>query len=652
VKTRYSRWDGTQDPLGSDLDIGELLDEISDDLLYGFGPQSALRQLMRRGMSGQMGGLDELRDRIRERRRRMTEGLNLEGPLKEVQDALNEVLSEEREALQAADSDDARMKESFLDTLPSHPAAQVKELMDYTFMSPEAKQKFDELVEKIQKEVLGAYFGQLSGAIQSVTPEDVARMREMLQDLNAMIAARERGDPYDFEGFMQKHGAFFPENPRNLDELLEVLARRMAAVSRLMASLSPEQRRQLQELAQSVLEDMDLALQMDQLGQELRSLMPNLPWDESMAGWGDEDLPFGAAVDAIDRISELEELEETMSGNYPGAHIDDVDEEKLQRALGQDAVQDLQKLKQIEKILEDAGIVTRNRGKLELTARGARKLGERALIKVFEDLKTERPGNHDARDTGGAAEPTGATRPWIFGDTGEVAVQKTVFNALLRSASEGTTGSVKLKGEDFELVEAETRTQTATALLLDLSYSMPLRGHWVHAKRMALALHALIQGKYPQDHLYLIGFSDYARKLEPRDLTAAESIERVYGTNMQHAFLLARRLLADHPRATKQVIMVTDGEPTAHLMDTGSSQGPQAFFSWPPTQETIHKTLAEAMKLSTANVTLNIFMLEDDYGLVRFMERLAHLTGGRVFHTASNQLGNYILRDYVRRKAF
>jgi uncharacterized protein with von Willebrand factor type A (vWA) domain len=650
VKTRYSRWDGTQDPFRGDIDIGELLDEISDDLLYGFGPQSALRQLMRRGMSGRMGGLDELRDRIRDRRRRMTEGLNLEGPLKEVQDALNEILSEEREALQAADNDDSRLRQSFLDTLPSHPAAAIKELMDYKFMSPEAKQKFDELVQKIQQEVLGAYFGQLSGAIQNITPEDVARMREMLQDLNEMIAARERGDPHDFEGFMAKHGDFFPENPKNLDELLEVLAKRMAAVSRLMASLSPEQRRQLEELARSVLEDMDLALQMDQLGQELRALMPNLPWDESMAGWGDQELPMSAAVDAIDRISELEELEETMAGNYPGAHIDDVDEEKLQRALGEDSVQDLRRLKEIEKLLEEAGIVTRNRGKLELTARGARRLGERALIKVFEDLKTERPGTHDARDAGGPAEPTGATRPWLFGDTGEVAVQKTVFNAIVRSASESQTG-VKLAAEDFELIEAETRTQTATALLLDLSYSMPLRGHWIHAKRMALALHALIEGKYPQDHLYLIGFSDYARKLEPADLTAAETIERVYGTNMQHAFLLARRLLADHPRATKQVIMVTDGEPTAHLMDTGSSRGPIAEFSWPPTRETIHKTLAEAMKLSSAGVVLNVFMLEDDIGLVKFMEKLANLTGGRVFHTASNRLGHYVLRDYVRRKS-
>lgn len=653
MRARYYRWDGSQDPLGPDLDVAELLDEISDDLLSGFGPDWAIRRLMRRGMSGRMGGLDALRRRIREQRNRLAEGLNLEGPMKEVQEKLNEILASERETLGALDTEDARMREAFLDDLPQNPAGSIKQLMEYRFVNPEAQQKFDELVESIQREILSSYFRHLSGAIQNVTPEDVARMREMLRELNEMVAARERGDPYDFDGFMERYGDFFPENPRNLDELLETLARRMAAVSRLLASLSPEQRRQLQELARSVLQDMDLAFQMDQLGQELRSLMPHLPWDDPVPGWGDENMSFSTTVDAIDRMSELEELDESMAGDYPGAHIDDVDEEKLRRTLGDDAVRDVRRLKEIERVLEEAGILTRHRGRLELSARGARRLGERALVKVFEDLREEKEGPHEAREAGGLTEPTGQTRPWHFGDTGEISVQKTVFNAVLREASEGrrsSAGGVRLKGDDFELIEAETRTRTATALLLDLSYSMPLRDHWIPAKRMALALHALIEGKYPQDTLYLIGFSDYARKLDAKDLAASGGIERVYGTNMQHAFLLARRLLADHPRATKQVIMVTDGEPTAHLVDSGSDYGPEVFFSWPPVPETINKTLAEAMRLSSSGVTLNIFMLEDAPGLVRFMERLAHLTGGRVFHTPSRNLGHYIVRDYVRKR--
>jgi uncharacterized protein with von Willebrand factor type A (vWA) domain len=650
MRSRYSRWDGTQDPFGPDLDIGDLLDEISDDVLSGFGPQFALRRLMRQGISGRINGLEDLARRLREQRRRLSQGLNLEGPLAEVKDKLDEILATERAALAEQDSEDARMRETFLDTLPGSPAGAIKELMDYQFASPEAQQKFKELVESIQREVLGTYFRSLSGAMQGLTPQDVARMREMIGALNEMIAARERGDSYDFEGFMQKYGDFFPENPRNLDELLEVLARRMAAMSRLLASLSPEQRRELQQMVDAVMGDMDLAFQMDQLGSALRDLMPYLPWDESMAGWGDEPMPLAAAVDTIDRMSELEELEQAAEGDYAGSSIDDVDEEKLRSALGEDAVRDVRRLKQIEKALEEAGIITHNRGRIELTARGARRLGERALVKVFEDMRKERAGGHDNRDIGGPAEPTGATRPWRFGDVGEFAVQKTVFNAIVRSAGRPPGSSVKLQADDFELVEAETRTRTATALLLDLSFSMPLRGHWVPAKKMALALHALIEGKYPQDVLYLIGFSDYARKLEPRDLTSTGSIERVYGTNMQHAFLLARRLLSEHPRATKQVIMVTDGEPTAHLEDFGSPHGPQAFFSWPPVPETITKTLAEAVRLSQAGITLNVFMLEDSPGLVGFMHKLAQRTGGRVFQMADRDLGSYVLRDYVRHR--
>jgi uncharacterized protein with von Willebrand factor type A (vWA) domain len=476
----------------------------------------------------------------------------------------------------------------------------------------------------------------------------------MLAALNAMIAARDRGDDYDFPGFMERYGDMFPEHPRTLDELLEVLAKRMAAMSRLLASLSPEQRRQLQELAQALLSDMDLAFQMDQLAGELRALAPHLPWDMPVgegSGMGDQPMPLSAAVGAVEALSDLDELEQAMAGDYPGASLDDVDEEKLRRALGDDAVSDLRRLRQIEKVLEESGVVTRQKGKLEVSPRGARRLGERALVAVFERLRTENAGVHETREAGGAAEPTGATRPWRFGDTGEIAVQRSIFNAVLRTTAAGgrSRSRVELRPDDFELVEAETRTRTATALLLDLSFSMPLRGHWLPAKRMALALHALIEGKYPQDKLYLIGFSDYARRLQPTDLTARAPLERVYGTNMQHAFLLARRLLAEEPRASKQVIMVTDGEPTAHLMDIGPDRAPEAFFSWPPTSETIHKTLAEAMHLAASGVTLNVFMLEDSPGLVAFMEKLGRLTAGRVFRMDSQDLGRFILSDYVRR---
>jgi uncharacterized protein with von Willebrand factor type A (vWA) domain len=659
ARARYQQWDGSQDPFGPDLDVGDILDEISDDLLSGYGARAALRRLMRRGVPGQMRGLDDLHRRLQARRRRLSRELNLDGPLAEVLEKLAEIIAAERDELGAQDSDDARMREAFLDTLPTSPAGALKELMDYRFASPQSQQAFDELVEKLRSEILDAHFKNLSGGLKSMKPEDVAQVREMLAALNAMIAARDRGEDYDFPGFMERFGSMFPENPKTLDELLEVLAQRMAAMSQLLASLSPEQRRALQELSQAVLGDLDLAFQMDQLAGELRALMPNLPWDESVEGTGQGPgsgsggIP--GAVGAIEALSDLDELEESLAGGYAGATIEDVDEDKLREALGEDAVSDLRRLRQIEKALEEAGVLSRANGKLEVSPRGARRLGERALVTVFERIHNERPGAHEAPETGGAAEPTGATRPWHFGETGEIAVQRSIFNAVLRTtaASGGNprANRVHMKPEDFELVESETRTRTATALLLDLSFSMPLGGHWIPAKRMALALHALIEGKYPQDKLFLIGFSDYARRLQPTDLTGGGPPERVHGTNMQHAFLLARRLLAEHPRASKQVIMVTDGEPTAHLVNVGPGHAPEAFFSWPPTSETIHKTLAEAKRLAASGATLNVFMLEDSPGLVSFMETLGQLTSGRVFRMDSGDLGRFILSDYVRRRA-
>ncbi len=641
MRFRYSRWDGTQDPFGPEIAAGDVLDELADDLLMGSGADAALRRLQRRGMQGRSSGLDALRRRLAEQRRREEHLLNLTGPLEEIHERLGEILDRERSALSFRVEDDARMREAFLDDLPPDAPGQIRELSEYRFVDPEAGRLFEQLMAELREQVLGAHFRSMAEGMRSVTPEQLGRFRDMLADLNALIEGRERGEDTQpaFEDFMRRHGDLFPDGPKTLDELLENLARRMAAMSRLMASLSPEQRAELQSLAEQVMQDMDLAFEMDRLGANLASAFPDLPWGEPAMGGGEGDpMPLAATVDAMERLHDYEDLDRALRGDYPGAAIEDVDEEALRRTLGDPAVRDLRRLKQIERTLEEAGLVQRRGGRLEVTPRGARKLGERALVQVFEELRRDREGTHEAREAGGMAEPTGATRPWRFGDHGQISVQRTVFNAVVRSRP---GEPLRLAPDDFEMVEAEQRTETATALLLDLSFSMPLRGHFVHAKRMALALHALIEGRYPHDTLYLVGFSDYARRLQPEDL-AAPGFERVYGTNMQHAFLLAGRLLAQHPRAARQVIMVTDGEPTAHLEDE------RAVFSWPPVPETIRLTLAEALRLSKAGVTLNVFMLEESDGLIRFMERLARMTSGRVFLMDDERLGDFVVRDYVR----
>jgi uncharacterized protein with von Willebrand factor type A (vWA) domain len=642
---------------------------MGDDILAGAGAELAMSRLLRRGMRGRFSGTDALAARLRQARRQEQERLDLEGPLAEVQRRLEEILERERRTLSFRADDDARMREESLGQLPPDLAGKLKELRDYRFADQEAQREFDELMRWLSEQVLRAYFRNLAGGMRDLTPEDLRRMKDMLADLNAMIEARERGEhtQEDFHRFMERYGDLFPWGPRNLDELLEGMARRMAALSRLLASLPPESRRQLEGLARQVMSDLDLAFEADRLATHLSDLFPALPWEEPASAGGDESMPLEATVDALERLHDYEDLERSLRGDYAGASLEDVDEEKLRRTIGDDAVRDLRRLKEIERALEHAGLLVRRQGRLEVTPRGARQLGERALARVFERLRRDREGAHDARDGGGLAEPTGATRPWTFGDAGRIHVQRTVFNAVLRRGvrggsspgagsegdgmasgppglNEGAGGSVGLAPEDFELEEAETRSETATALLLDLSFSMPLRGHFIHAKRMALALHALIEGRYPHDHLYLVGFSDYARQMQPEDLTAT-GWERVYGTNMQHAFNLASRLLARHPRSSRQVIMVTDGEPTAHL------EGEQVFFSWPPVPETIRRTLSEAMRLSRAGVTFNVFMLEESPGLTRFMERLARLTSGRVFLMSSESVGEFVLRDYVRRRS-
>ena len=642
MRILYSRWDGSQDPLGPDLGAGALLDEMSEDLLSGAGARDALNRLLRRGMQGRFSGLDQLRGRLREARARAQDRLDLTGPLEEVRDRLEEILDMERAALSLSEGDDARLRESFLDSLPSDAPGKLEELQGYRFVDAHAQRAFDELMESVRDQVMGAYFRSMAQGMQGLSEDQLQRFKDMLSELNRMIEARAKDEPYDFEGFMERHGDLFPDDPKTLDELLEGMARRMAAMSSLLASLSPEQRAELQALARSVMDDIDLAFEVDRLGENLSGLFPDMPWNDPQLAGGQDAMPLAATVDALERLHDYEDLDRALTGEYAGAALEDIDEEAIRRTLGDDAAYDVRALKQIERTLEESGLLQRREGRLEVTPRGARKLGERALVRVFEHLRRDREGAHEARDAGGLAEPTGSTRPWRFGDTGQIAVQRTVFNAVLREGGRGDAG-LRISAEDFELVEAEQRSEAATALLLDLSFSMPLRGHFVHAKKMALALHALIEGRYPHDRLYMIGFSDFAHRMEPQDLTSA-GWERTPGTNMQHAFVLAGRLLAQHPRAMRHVIMVTDGEPTAHL------EGGRAFFNWPPVAKTIQLTLAEAMRLARSGVTLNVFMLEDSPGLAGFMERLARLTSGRVFLMDDEDLGDFVVRDFISRR--
>jgi uncharacterized protein with von Willebrand factor type A (vWA) domain len=201
---------------------------------------------------------------------------------------------------------------------------------------------------------------------------------------------------------------------------------------------------------------------------------------------------------------------------------------------------------------------------------------------------------------------------------------------------------VTLAVEDFEVVETERRTRAAVALLVDLSYSMALNGTWGAAKSTALALHTLVTTRYPQDAIEIVGFSQYARVLRPAELAGLD-FDPVQGTNLQHALLLARRHLARHRDAEPLVLVVTDGEPTAHLERSG-----EAVFCWPPLPETVTLTLAEVDRATRSGVTLNVFMLGEDPQLVAFMNEVARRNRGRIFTSDAETLGEYVVRDYLR----
>jgi uncharacterized protein with von Willebrand factor type A (vWA) domain len=639
---RYGSWSGGRDPLEPPYDVASALDQIGEQVLDGASPRQALRDLLRRGADG-LRGLDDLRRQVAKRQRQARQKGQLDGTLQEVRALLEQALEAERRELFPDPSDAARLREMELDTLPSDTARAVQALAPYDWRSDEARQAYEQIDDLLRREVLDSQFRGMKQALENASPEDMQAVKDMLADLNAMLAADARGEhtQEQFDEFLRKHGEFFPSQPENLEELVDDLARRAAAQQRLMDSLTPQQRQELGELMQGAM-DMDLAAQMAQLGDALRNARPDLPWGGKERMRGEQGMGMGDATTALEELADLDDLDAALGQDYPGASLDDIDEAAVQRALGRAAVDDVAALRRIERELLEQGYLVRDgQGRLELSPRAVRRVGATALRKVFAKLEAGGRGGHDVQDAGAAGETTGASRAWQFGDEQPLDVVRTVRNAVLRGAGSSGTG-VRLHVEDFEVVETERRTCAAVALLVDLSFSMELRGTWGTAKQTALALHSLVSTKYPQDAIEIIGFSDYAQVLTPEKLAGLDA-QRVQGTNLQHALVLAGRHLGKHPDAEPVVLVVTDGEPTAHLTRSGYAE-----FCWPPLPETLELTMAEVERVTRRGATINVFMLDDEPRLVDFVEHLAARNGGRVFSPDPSRLGEYVVSDYLR----
>ena len=629
----YSRWDGTQ--RGFEIDADSLLDELADELTYHGDINTAMRKMMQNGMrdanGNQMPGLRELMKRLREQREQIQERGDLGGVYSEIADELNDIVDEER---QVAGNNFT------LDMLPDDLAGKIRELQHYDFESPSAQQRFETLMNKLREQLMQQQLDQMSSAVQNMSPEQMERTKDMMAGLNEMLERRKNGEDPQFEQFMEKFGDFFPENPQSLDELLEHMAQRMAMAQAMLNSMTSEQRAQLQQLSEQLLEDMDLRWQMDQLSQNLQGMFPQAGWNKEYDFSGQEPMGFQQAMQSMQDLSDLEQLENLMKNASNPASLAEADMDRVRDLLGDDAAKSLDQLSKLSKMMQDAGLIDQREGRMQLTPRAIRKLGANALRDLFGKLRKDMVGQHKIDATGIGHERANDTKPYEFGDPFRLDLHGTLRNALRRNGSGLPIG---LSPEDFEIERTEHSTRSSTVLLLDLSLSMPMRDNFLPAKKVAMALHHLISSQFPRDYLGVVGFGEIARELKPESIPEV-SWDFAYGTNMHHAFTLARKMLS-RQTGTKQIIMITDGEPTAHVMPSG-----EIFFNYPPVHETVEATLREVTRCTKEQIRINTFMLDADNGLRRFIEQLTKINKGKAFFTTPDNLGDYVLVDFLDHK--
>ena len=688
---RYSEWDDSQKVT---LDADDIMNALSEDLMEFGDLQQAMRYLMQRGMETSDGnyikGLRDMLGQIKEERRQRLERFDLGGVMEDFKRQLEEILDMERETIdqwirQKEDpgsperfmedlmqnldnsmqtdrptppsegdgdsggygdnfsdrvlSDIGEKNSAFIDDLPEDTAGRVNALQDYEFLNPDAQKKFLKLIEQLRNAMTQSFFKDVQKMVNEMSDGDIGRMKNMLDDLNDMLVKKIAGEDTGFEAFMDKYGDMFgAKPPGSLDELLEQMQQQMAATQSLFNAMSPEQQQQLQEMMQGKFGDPELESALARLAKELDFLNPG---GKQYNFTGSEEIDLQAAMALMREMTELDRLEQQMQRAQYDGRMDNIDADKLREMLGDEAAEHLEDMKKMLDVLEKAGYITEEDNGWKLTPRSARALGQKALIEIYARLKKHSFGNHATPEEGRFGERMEDAKPYEFGDPFHIHMPRTIRNALNR---EGPGAPVKLQTEDFEIYRSELITQTATVLMVDLSWSMALRGSFQSAKKVAMALHNLISSAYPRDSLYVLGFSAYAKEIKAHDLPYLQYDDYLLGTNMQHALILAEKLLAKHQQGTRQIIMITDGEPTAHL------ENGRPVFAYPPTSATISKTLRAVKHCTTKNININTFMLDQNYYLKAFVEQMSRINGGRVFYTEPHNLGEYILVDYVQNK--
>ncbi len=664
----YSEWDGSQNIFEPDADA--LMQELQRNLMYDGDLAEALRMMQRNGLTDRLGrrlpSLKELMQRLQQRRQEHLGKYKLNSMMEDIRKRLDDIINAERQGIQrrldearkkAADGSqdlNQEMQERLLknleerasqnmeklEVLPKDVGGRIKDLNQYDFMDGEARRQFQELMEMLKRNAMSSFAREMTQKLKNMDANSLAAMRHFMEAINQMLEARRRGEEPDFEGFMKQFGDFFGDNPpKNLDELIERLQQQIAQAQALMESLSPADRQELQDLIDSMLDE-TTKYEMAKMMANMESLYPGWLDPQSYKFSGQESLSYSEALKLMEHLQKMDKLEEQFQDSRHYDSLDEIDEKLVKELLGDKASEELKRMREITKMLEEAGYIRKKRGEYELTPRGMRKIGEKALNTVFASLKKDRSGSHNIRQRGTGGERTDETKRYEFGDDFDLHLQKTLTNALLRQPQV----PVKMDVQDFEVFRKEQLTRSATVILLDMSLSMRMGGNFEAAKIVSIALNSLITDKFPKDSLYLLGFSAVARRMTPEELTYISWDDFTPYTNMQLGFILARKLLEKDRSANKQIIMISDGQPTAHV------ENGQIVFQLPTTQRCIDVTLREVNKCTRAGIVINTFMLPSRDIFNIFVDRMARLNHGRVFFTEPGDLGKYIIVDYINNK--
>jgi uncharacterized protein with von Willebrand factor type A (vWA) domain len=664
----YSEWDGSQNIFEPDTD--DLMQELQRNLMYDGDLAEALRAMQRNGLTDRMGrnlpSLRELVQRLQERRKEHLKKYKLNSMMEDIRKRLDEIINTERQgiqhrmdearekAAQGSQDLDPEMQEKLLknleerasqnmeklEALPKDVGGRIKYLNQYDFMDSEARRQFQELMDMLKRNAMSSFAKEMTQRLKNMDASSLAAMRHFMEAINQMLEARRRGEEPDFEDFMKQFGDFFGDNPpKNLDELIERLQQQIAQAQALMESLSPADRQELQDLIDSMLDE-STKYEMAKMMANMESLFPGWLDTDGYSFSGEESLSYTEALKLMEHLQKMDRLEEQFHDSRYDDSLDEIDDELVKELLGNSTAEELKQMREITKILEDAGYIRKKRGQYELTPKGMRKIGEKALNTVFASLKKDRSGSHNIRQRGSGGERFDETKRYEFGDDFDLHLQKSLTNALLRR----TQVPIKMEVDDFEVFRQEQTTRSATVMMLDMSLSMRMGGNFEAAKIVSIALNSLITGKFPKDSLHILGFSAVARRMTPEELTYISWDDFTPYTNMQFGFMMARKLLARERAANKQIIMISDGQPTAHI------ENGQIVFNLPTTRRCIDVTLREVNNCTRAGIVINTFMLPSRDIFNMFVDKMARLNRGRVFFTEPGDLGKYIIVDYINNK--